>query len=605
MANVLQIDELDRALNAIVEGAPADALESRTLDFKEDVPGPEQPAKLLKEVAQGAVCFANSDGGTVVIGVRNKPGGPGALTGTTLSLEEVARRVYDLSRPHLTVDVQELHRGGVRLVVVRAPRSPDIHSDPQGRAPRRVGKECVPMDPVDQQHLREERRGLDWTAATSERSRADVSPLALAHARERLARLVDDRRSLARAAESDLLRALGCVDAAGHLTRAGEILFCEPASGFDTVVYQYRATPAGEPRPERIRAPMLVAFERTLQLVRDRSAPPRPIVLPDGQLLALEDFPDLAVREAVANALLHRDYHVQGPVSVEHSPQVLVVTSPGPLVGGVRPDNILTHPSKPRNPALAHAARTLGIAEEIGRGVDRMYREMIRAGRDAPVIDSAFDRVRVSFVGGAPSTQVARLVAQLPAAERDDTDTMLILHALRARRLVNAESVAPSLQKSPEEAQAVLRRLAQDDVGLIEPSRTTARRSRPSYRLRAAVLQVLGSAVAYNHRAADDLDRKMVAHVLEYGFVTNRTVQNLLDVSLTRARDLLKDWVGRGLLVKTSEHERGPGVTYGPGTAFPAPKRGPTGTRKQESAITTESPAGEGQLALFGEDEGQ
>ncbi len=69
------------------------------------------------------------------------------------------------------------------------------------------------------------------------------------------------------------------------------------------------------------------------------------------------------------------------PVHVDHSPQVLVVSSPGPLVGGVTPENILTHPSKPRNPGLARAARTVGIAEEVGRGVDRIVREMIRSGR--------------------------------------------------------------------------------------------------------------------------------------------------------------------------------------------------------------------------------
>src|SRR5690606_17005341 len=157
----------------------------------------------------------------------------------------------------------------------------------------------------------------------------------------------------------------------GRLTRAGEVLFCDPVEGGpDTIVFQSRLTPGGEPSAERVRAPLVLAFERVLELVRARSGPPPPVALPDGQLLAVEDFPDLAVREAVANALLHRDYHLAEPVHVDHSPQVLIVSSPGPLVGGVTPQNILTHPSKPRNACLARAARTLAIAEEVGRGVD-------------------------------------------------------------------------------------------------------------------------------------------------------------------------------------------------------------------------------------------
>ncbi len=233
------------------------------------------------------------------------------------------------------------------------------------------------------------------------------------------------------------------------------------------------------------------------------------------------------------------------------------------------PDNILTHPSKPRNPSLARAARTLGMAEEVGRGVDRIYREMIRSGRDAPAIESFSDRVRVSLLGGPVNAQVAKLVAQLPAAERDDTDTMLVLFTLRSRRSVDAHSLVPILQKPKEEVQAVLNRLAQDSPGLVEPLRSSARRTLPRYRLRAEVLRSLGTAVAYHRRTADDLDRKMVSHVAEYREVTNRTLQNLLDVTLHRARDLLQEWVKAGVLVKTSSHERGPRVTYGPGPNFP------------------------------------
>lgn len=527
----------------------------------------------MKEIAQAAVCFANAGGGQIVVGVEDRPGGPEAITGTDLTDDEVRRRIWELSRPNLTAFVVRRQTRGVTLLVIRVPESPEIHSDPQGRAPERIGKECVPMDPMAQQRKREERRGIDWSAKPSDRSLDELSRLALATVRDRLARLPDDRRTMARLSDEDLLRSLGCLDGAGRLTHAGEVLFCEPAAGApDTIVFQSRLTPGGEPSAERVRAPLALAFERALELVRARSAPPRPVTLPDGQLLAVEDFPDLAVREAVANALLHRDYHFAEPIHVDHSPQVLVVSSPGPLVGGVTPANILTHPSKPRNMCLARAARTLGIAEEVGRGVDRIFREMIRSGRDAPLIESLPDRVRVSLIGGPINAQVTKLVAQMPAAERDDTDTMLVLFTLRSRRSVDAPTLSPVLQKPGEEVQAVLHRLALDSPGLIEPLRSTARRTMPKYRLRADVLRMLGTAVAYNRRTADDLDRKMVSHVREYGEVTNRTIQNLLDVSLTRARDLLQDWVKRGVLVKTSAHERGPRVTYGPGPEFPKAK---------------------------------
>jgi ATP-dependent DNA helicase RecG len=101
-----------------------------------------------------------------------------------------------------------------------------------------------------------------------------------------------------------------------------------------------------------------------------------PIHLPTGQQLFVADLPDIAVREAVVNGVMHRDYQVGGPIQVEHSSTRLGVTSPGDFVLGVTPQNILTTSSRTRSPALANAIRVLGLAEAAGVGVDRMYAAM-------------------------------------------------------------------------------------------------------------------------------------------------------------------------------------------------------------------------------------
>jgi ATP-dependent DNA helicase RecG len=104
--------------------------------------------------------------------------------------------------------------------------------------------------------------------------------------------------------------------------------------------------------------------------------------------------------------------------------------------------------------------------------------------------------------------------------------------------------------------------------------------------LRGDVLKALGPAVPYQRRTVDEIDRKVIAHVQEYGKVTNRTVQNLLDVGINRSRDILADMVQRRLLRKTSAHERGPGVEYGPGARFPARrKRKATGKEASQGQL--------------------
>jgi ATP-dependent DNA helicase RecG len=111
--------------------------------------------------------------------------------------------------------------------------------------------------------------------------------------------------------------------------------------------------------------------------------------------------------------------------------------------------------------------------------------------------------------------------------------------------------------------------MAEDDVALLEPTRRTLRRPFPSYRLRNEPLAALARAVGYRRRTIDQLDQKVIEHVREYGFVTNRTLQRLFDRDIYAARNLISDLRERGLLEKVGTARGGPGVRYGPGPKFP------------------------------------
>lgn len=574
----LPADVID-ALDAVWDGATAASMENVRLDFKQDARSKKESLRVALDVA---LCLANTAGGHVIVGLEDSAAGPEAFVGSELDPSDVRKYVYDNSRPHLLVEVGEVRYKEFRLLAIRAQADHDIYADVKGRAPHRIDTDCVGMDPATQQRLREERRGFDPSAAPARSPTVDA--VAMARARERLsASLRPIRNGLAKLSDVDLLKALGVAGADGRLLDAGHRLV-----GVDgtALVYQYRESPGGEPRViERLTGPLLSVYDRVMELISLRRQL-TPVTLPDGQQLQVEDFPELAVREAVGNALMHRDYRMAAPVVVEHSPSVLVVTSPGPLVAGVTVDNILTHPSKPRNHALMAAVRTLELAEEVGRGVDRMYREMIRSGKPTPTIDAAFDQVRVALVGGAPNVHIARYIAQLDPTVRDDTDAMITLLRLCTVRTVTARSAAPLLQKSVDEAEASLRHLASEPVAMIEPTRQTARAAHPNYRLRETVVQQLDSVLSYVRHTSDEIDRRVVAHVQEYGRITNATVRNLFNVGTQRANQILVSLVERKILTKTSEAQRGPSVAYGAGEKFPrqptrrraSRRRGETGT---------------------------
>lgn len=558
--------ELTRALKRISSGERATDLETETLDFKEDAASDKET---FKSVADAAACFANAGGGVVVLGVRDKTAGPEAFAGSQHDALSVKAAIHARTVPPLLVETSMLMHQGVRLVVVTVPSGIELHADTGGRIKHRVGDSCVAMTPRQQEARRAERSTVDCSAEPVETAAADVTPAAMDAARRLLRREEDELFPLADGSDIDLLRFLGVVDGQDRLLRAGEVLFCDSGDARPWVLYQYTASPGGEATAvERLCGPLVTILNRLVELVWARRNT-TPLTLPDGSQIALTDFPLDAVRETVANALLHRELRSERPVSVLHSPESFVVESPGRLVPGITSQNILTHPSKPRNPCLFGAARKLRIAEETGRGIDRIYRELLRAGRDVPSISETEDTTRVAFVGGAPRTRVARFVAQLDPAIRDDVDVLLTVFALLTSQAIGESTLAPIIQKQPAEAASVLERLSSDEFGILEPTMTPRSRRRQTYQLRASVLSALGGAVRYRRLSSVDVDRKVITHLRDYGRINNRTLRDLFDVDVHRAGAMLRDLRSRGIVQKGAEPQRGPSVVYTPGPEFP------------------------------------
>ncbi len=553
------------ALRSVMEGSAPYTLESATLDFK-TVGRSQGDAEI--DFAEAAICFANANGGHIVVGVADRKSGTDAMVGSNMDPTRLQRRIYDVTSPPLIVTVDEHVWEGTRLLVITVPRSPDVHQV-RGRATERIGTSCEPMSAVRIAAVVSERRGDDWSAAPSGLARSNVDGRIMDDVRRLLADAPDaERRRWAGLSERDLLRRLGLLAPDGGLTNAGALLLM-PDDTRRLVTYTHRRTRSGElSTNQQLTAPGLTALLRSLELIENR-VERTPVNLPSGQQLFIADLPDLAVREAVVNAFVHRDYLATGAVQIEHSSTRLAVTSPGSFVLGVSPENILTISSRPRNPALASVVRQLGLAETAGVGVDRMYAEMVKVGHRPPMFTGDQYRVTVTLNGGAPNTAVARFAATLPEERRSDPDTLLVMLALLGKRTVTAAELASTLQKEDDEVEGILLELSTPSVGFIERTRESAHSRAGTYRLRDHVVAQLGAAVSYRRRMSDDTDRKVIEIVRETGHVNGRIVRTLLDVDTPTASRILADLVDRQILVKTSDAQRGPSVTYGKGPQFP------------------------------------
>lgn len=559
------------AVAAILAGARPGDLESDTLDFKEQGRSLDDTLRML---TRASACFANASGGTVVVGVRDHVAGPEAIVGTDLDPVRTQRRIYELTEPGLITTVDTMAVGSLGLMLIRVPASPDVHQV-AGRATERVGSDCRPMTSGRIAAVVVERQGHDWSADDSTVPVEAVSARAIEEVRGLLRATGDTQREgWAALSVRDLCRRLGVLTTTGTLTNAGKVLLVgAPTAPLD---YTHRRVRSGSLTVnERQEGPAAVVITRVLELIEVRTDR-TPIQLANGQELFVADLPDVAVREAVVNAVMHRDYRVSAPVQVEHSATRLAVTSPGGFVFGVSPENVLTTSSRPRNPALANAIRTLGLAEAAGVGIDRMYAAMSAIGHGPPQFESDGLRVRATLNGGAPNTQLTRFITTLPVQRRDDPDTLLVLVHLLTSRTVTAEALAGPLQKGRDEIEVTLRQLAGSEADLLERTRGSATHRYGTYRLQGRVLAALGSAIAYRRLTGAATDQKIIDIVRETGTVNARLVRSVLDVDASTASRILGKLVREGVLTKSSEAQRGRSVTYGRGPRFPRRVKGQT-----------------------------
>lgn len=133
----------------------------------------------------------------------------------------------------------------------------------------------------------------------------------------------------------------------------------------------------------------------------ERNMKRRTVVDPDtGKRSDRTEYPLLAVREALLNSLVHRDYsmHTEGmPIQLNIFSDRIEISNPGGLYGRIRVDQLGKVQPDTRNPVLASALEVLRITENRYSGIPTMYREMREYGLPDPVFSDERGMFKVCF----------------------------------------------------------------------------------------------------------------------------------------------------------------------------------------------------------------
>jgi ATP-dependent DNA helicase RecG len=534
--------------------------ETLTVEFKSD-----RTRLSDTDLVEAVVCLANTEGGELWLGVEDDGRATGLHADHTL-LKGLAGLVAARTSPALQVDVLSVDVEGVNVARIRVPKAPSEVATQAGVYLRRRIKhdgtpECVPMLPHDRSS-RAGRFGLtDVSAqAVAGATLADFDPLE----RERL------RQAIRQYGGDSVLLELDDEALDGALgfsmrTPAGERV---PTLTGLLVIGRETALRERVPTHEfafQVLSRELVSFNefrrfpllKALDWLETNFRPYNPEKeVQIGLFRVPVPKVDMgAFREAVANALVHRDYHRLGAVHVRLDDHGLAVSNPGGLVEGVTLHNLLTTEPRPRNPALADAMKRIGIVERSGRGVDKIYRGMLRFGRPEPDYSRTDMNNVVLQMATVDADEIFLQMVVEQESRQNGTalpiDSLIALAVLREQKRLGMDELASHIHKDSTQARRTLERLV--EAGLVQSHGNTRNRS---YTLSAEVYQAKGQQVAYTRQAGFSSlqhEQMVLGHVQHHGQIRRSEVVELCHLTEGQAGKLLQRLKDEGRLVKSGE----------------------------------------------------
>jgi len=355
----------------------------------------------FEELIKYCVALANEGGGKMILGVSDAR--PRQVVGTAAFAEPGRTEAGLFESLHRRIPIEEYLHEGKRVLIVHVP------SRPRGEAVSYRGAFLM-------------RRGDSLVGMTSDRIRAihaeietdfsseiypksaltDLEPTAVDEFRARWAKRSANERLLTLPSEQVLADAELLVE--GKITFAALILLGTRVAlsrhlAPSEVIFEYRSSEASGPAQERheFREGLLRYHDRLWDLINKRNDRQS---YQDGFFrFELPTFDERPVREAILNAVCHRDYHAAGSVFLRQFSRRLEVISPGGWPPGVTTENVLDQ-QQPRNRRLAEAFSKCGLVERAGQGMNLMFERAIMQSKPLPdFTGTVAHEVRITLQG--------------------------------------------------------------------------------------------------------------------------------------------------------------------------------------------------------------
>lgn len=506
-----------------------------------------------QEIYEEVVAMANASGGVLLIGVGDDGAVLGAKPrhGKTTDPIKLQAAIFNNTVPSINTRIALMDHPEGQVIAIEVDPYPEPCATTAGKSLRRTlggdGKpQTVAYYPRDHRSRRVDLGLLDFSAQPLQGTTlADLDPLEFERLRQTITRLRGDR-SLLDLSDEELAKALRLVETqdSGPVPNIAGLLLLGREEVLRHVLPTHEVHFQVLDAQQQVKVndvfhgPLLQTLEHLEARFTARNSEQEVTV---GLFrLPIPDYSLVGFREAVNNAVLHRDFSQMQAVYVQWQPDHLLITNPGGFPSGVTLENLLVHEPKPRNPRLAEAFKRIGLVEQTGRGVDKIFLEQLRYGRPVPDYSrSDAYGVRVILRGGEASLQFAAFVFEQDKQGNPLTlDDLLVLNTLFFERQIDSQTTAKLVQKDSSNARATLERL--HERGLIE---RRGNKRATSYHLSAALYQRFHLKAEYIRAKGFEpiqQEQMVLDYVRKHGEISRGEAAELCQLNVHQARRLLQ-----------------------------------------------------------------
>lgn len=378
--------------------------ESPVLKLKEQI-----NADFKKEI----IAFANTDGGEILVGVA-RDGSVAGMEAPEAEMEKIGNMIRDGIKPDLTAytSIERIEDSGkaiIRVSVSRGLKRP-YHLTDKGLKPTGVFvRHGVSSVPATDEAIRQMLRESDGTAF--DKARSVDQELTFTYAEKTF-----QERQIA--FDNAHKRTLGLIDVDGYYTNAalllsdqcGHIIRCAVYEGTGKTKFKTRKEFSGSILKQMDDAFFFLSLNNNLRATFDGL-----------RRIDCADYPEEALREALLNAVVHRDYDYSGSIIINIYDDRMEFISLGGLVKGLTLLDIKGGVSQPRNAVIANVFYRLELIESYGTGIQKMIESYNGSG-----VEPVFATAPASFVATLPNRNTAVVKAPDPNLSREEQVVQLM-----------------------------------------------------------------------------------------------------------------------------------------------------------------------------------